>query len=148
MPESAPDLWHGKEVTLPLQSSVEHTVVMSHCEVRGILLVVAHSNDLERQRQRFQDKMGSIVSLRNEYTACHQSIAEALTDLKQNAISLRDRVQDTIRELEEHLNSVTADTPDNDKMTVLKTCRETLHFCYPLGFEYHKELIRLLTGET
>ena len=60
--------------------------------MNNLLLVVNHSAQLYNQRKAFQKAVGSAVTLTSDQTSSHNTIAEALEELKVNChwpISIR-----------------------------------------------------------
>ncbi|XP_013387498.1 mitogen-activated protein kinase kinase kinase 4-like [Lingula anatina] len=138
--------WEGTSVRV--EPTAETTIALSHIEVEGLLLVVINSSQLPAQRKSFKRSMGSAVELVNEQTSCHQAIAESLIDLKTTAMYLREKVAKAIIQVDEKLNlDDISEREEMEKYNILKLYRETMHQCYNFGFEYHKEVTRLVTGD-
>ncbi|XP_041352279.1 mitogen-activated protein kinase kinase kinase 4-like [Gigantopelta aegis] len=138
--------WQGYKVQVEL--TAETAIALSHIQVDALLLVVIHSSRLTIQRRDFTQMMGDTVNLINEQTSCHQSIAEALQELKTNAIDLRDKVAKAIKQVDEKLNfEEISQLEDVERNHLLKLYRETMLQCYNFGFEYYKEVLRLVSGE-
>ncbi|XP_071112541.1 mitogen-activated protein kinase kinase kinase 4-like [Haliotis cracherodii] len=139
-------LWEGEKVHMEL--TAETAIALSHIEVESLLLVVIHSSQLSSQRKEFNYKMGDTISLVNEQTSCHQSIAESLASLKNTAIEMRENVATAISQVDEKLNfDDIAKLEDSEKNHILKLYRETMLQCYNFGFEYYKEVSRLVSGD-
>ncbi|KAL5010300.1 hypothetical protein ScPMuIL_012605 [Solemya velum] len=148
-PETFPEspLWKGNDVQV--EPTAETAIALSHIEVESLLLVVIHSTQLTSQRKDFEKMMGkNIVQLVNEQTACHQAIAESLTELKFAATELQDKVSWAIHQMDERLNfDIVHALEENDRSNIAKLYRETMLQSYNFGFEYHKEVQRLVTGD-
>ncbi|KAK7497186.1 hypothetical protein BaRGS_00011480 [Batillaria attramentaria] len=133
-------LWTGEDVIV--EPTAETAIALSHIQVEGLLYVVIHSSSLSSQRREFEQLMGKSVALVYEQTPCHQAIAESLMDLKVNALELQEKVVTSIRQVDEKLNF-------NDVIqhedSLLKLYRETMLQCYNFGFEYSKEVMRLIS---
>ncbi|KAL4233273.1 Mitogen-activated protein kinase kinase kinase 4 [Mactra antiquata] len=138
-------LWAGESICV--EPTAETAIALSHIQVESLLLVVIHSSQLSNQRKDFEVLMGNTVELLNEQTSCHQVIAESLIELKESAISLRDKVATVIKQVEEHWNC-DQDIIESEKKHILKLYRETMLQAYNFGFEYMKEVTRLVSGET
>ncbi|XP_045197016.1 mitogen-activated protein kinase kinase kinase 4-like isoform X2 [Mercenaria mercenaria] len=138
-------LWNGQSIQV--EPTAETAIGLSHIQVESLLLVVIHSSQLGNQRKEFEQLMGNTVELVNEQTSCHQVIAESLIELKESAISLRDKVATVIRQVEEHWNC-DMEMEESEKNHILKLYRETMLQAYNFGFEYMKEVTRLVSGET
>ncbi|CAH1799809.1 unnamed protein product [Owenia fusiformis] len=139
--------WCGE--TLHIQPTAETSISLSHIEVEGLLLVVQHSSQLSILRKEFQAGMGKTVELVNMQTSCHQAIGESLAELRQYAINLREKVASAIKQVDEKLDiNDLSEMDETEKYTIIKLIRETLHQCYNFGLEYHKELSRLVAGDS
>ncbi|XP_060581220.1 mitogen-activated protein kinase kinase kinase 4-like isoform X3 [Ruditapes philippinarum] len=138
-------LWDGPSIQV--EPTAETAIGLSHIQVESLLLVVIHSSQLGNQRKEFEALMGNTVELVNEQTSCHQVIAESLIELKESAITLRDKVATVIRQVEEHWNC-DLEMEESEKNHILKLYRETMLQAYNFGFEYMKEVTRLVSGET
>ncbi|GAB6026709.1 Mitogen-activated protein kinase kinase kinase 4 [Chamberlinius hualienensis] len=140
------DNWKGEK--LMIEATAEITITLTHLKVEVMLFVVNHSSQMKVQRKLFQKAMGSCVSITKEYTTCNQSIADSLCDVKKEAMTLKDKISDAINNVEEKLNLDTnCDLEDAEKSSLQARCREILYQCYKFGFEYHKEMTYLVTGE-
>ncbi|XP_077977573.1 mitogen-activated protein kinase kinase kinase 4-like [Glandiceps talaboti] len=139
-------VWDGD--TVRVHPTVETTIALADVEVDGLLLVVNHSSQLQEQRKAFSRAMKDKVSLNNEQTSSHPGIAEALEELKSDALSLCETIRTTVQQVEENLDldSMT-DIEEIEKISRRQYCKETMHQCFNVGFEYHKEVSRLVTGE-
>ncbi|XP_067008813.2 mitogen-activated protein kinase kinase kinase 4 isoform X2 [Anabrus simplex] len=74
-------------------------------------------------------------------------INDALNHLKQGALTLRNDIAVTIQAVEKICDEWDmSDMDDADRTALLARCREVLHLGYKFGFEYHKEIGRIVTG--
>ncbi|CAC5409888.1 MAP3K4 [Mytilus coruscus] len=139
-------IWVGNSVKV--EPTAETTIALSHIEVQGLLLVVINAGHLTTQRKEFEGYAGKTVELVNEQTSCHQAIAESLAELKSAAVELQEKVVLAIKQVDEKLNfEDIANLEDNEKYHLLNLYRETMLKGYNFGFEYLKEVTRLVTGE-
>ncbi|XP_069140240.1 mitogen-activated protein kinase kinase kinase 4-like isoform X2 [Argopecten irradians] len=139
-------LWTGE--TIQVEPTADTAIALSHIEVDGLLLVVIHSSHLMTQRKEFEQLMGKSVALVNEQTSCHQAIAESLGELKEAAEQLQEKVVAAIKEVDTKLNfEDIAKLEDNERNHLLNLYRETMLKGYNFGFEYLREVTRLVTGE-
>ncbi|XP_021362862.1 mitogen-activated protein kinase kinase kinase 4-like isoform X2 [Mizuhopecten yessoensis] len=139
-------LWTGE--TIKVEPTADTAIALSHIEVDGLLLVVIHSSHLMTQRKEFEQLMGKSVALVNEQTSCHQAIAESLGELKEAAEQLQEKVVAAIKEVDTKLNfDDIAKLEDNERNHLLNLYRETMLKGYNFGFEYLREVTRLVTGE-
>ncbi|XP_049939411.1 mitogen-activated protein kinase kinase kinase 4 isoform X1 [Schistocerca serialis cubense] len=82
------------------------------------------------------------------HPSCSVIIAGSLQELKARAVSLCSDITTTIRLVEDTCDAHDmTDLEECDRLQVLNRSREVLHFGYKFGFEYHKEVCRLVTGE-
>ncbi|XP_074644570.1 mitogen-activated protein kinase kinase kinase 4-like isoform X2 [Tubulanus polymorphus] len=138
-------IWTGQSVFVG--TTAEITIALSHIEVESLLLVVIHSSQLHLQRKEFEKVMGPAVMLVNEQTSCHQAISESMVELKSAALDLREKIAAAIIQIDEKLN-LDEEMEDIERASIHKLYTETLNQCYRFGFEYHKEITRLVTGDS
>ncbi|PIK56652.1 putative mitogen-activated protein kinase kinase kinase 4, partial [Apostichopus japonicus] len=127
--------WIGEEIEVIL--NVEVTIQLSDIQVNSILLVVNHSSLLLDQRRIFKKAVGDVINLVNENTSSHATIAQTLQQLKSNALNMCSGVTKAISRAEQNC------VPLDGSHVVMK---DTLDLFYSVGFEYHKEVERLLSG--
>ncbi|XP_069698248.1 mitogen-activated protein kinase kinase kinase 4 isoform X1 [Periplaneta americana] len=105
------------------------------------LKAIAFSKTLRKDLEEGTFKEG----IRQE---CLLLICEALEELKDETLSLRDAITSTIKVAEETCDvRDMSEVDDLEKSALVSRCREILHQGYKFGFEYHKEICRLVTGE-
>ena len=139
-------IWKGD--TIHVEPNAETTIALSHIAVEGLLLVVHQSSQLGTERKEFEHLMMDALQLTSEQTSCHQAIAESLSEMKSAAMELKDHVAQAITQVDEKLNlDDIPDMEESERYNIMKLYRETLQQCYNFGFEYHKELTRLVSGE-
>ncbi|XP_059490886.1 mitogen-activated protein kinase kinase kinase 4 isoform X2 [Neocloeon triangulifer] len=138
--------WPGE--TISIQPTAETTITLSHVEVHGVLLVVCDSTQLCRHRRHLVSVLGSTVALAQESLPSNYTIADSLEELKMDAVNLRRCVTTSIQSVEKScdVRNMT-DVDEQDRMALISKIREILHQCYKFGFEYNKEVCRLVTGE-
>ncbi|CAL1534129.1 unnamed protein product [Lymnaea stagnalis] len=134
--------WTGFK--MQVEPTAETAIAISHIEVMGLLFVVANSGNLASQRKHFENTMGKTIQLVNEQTSCHQSIAESLSELKTNALELMVKVGQAIKQVNEKLNF---NEVIQHEESILKLYRETMLKMYDFGFEYQRELMRLISRD-
>ncbi|XP_071955279.1 mitogen-activated protein kinase kinase kinase 4-like isoform X2 [Antedon mediterranea] len=140
------DIWRGDCVDVPL--NVERTIALVDIQVENLLLVVNHSSQLSSQRKAFEKAVGSDVALVIETTSSHNTISDALSELKTNALKHGETLTACIYKIRENLDiDRIHDIDPNDTSRLCKYFKETMHRCFAVGFEYHKEVARLLSGE-
>ncbi|CAG5120327.1 unnamed protein product, partial [Candidula unifasciata] len=134
--------WSGRVINV--EPTAETAIALSHIEVMSLLFVVTHSGILAQQRKYFEALMGRKVRLVNEQTSCHQSIAESLSELKTNAVDLMVKISQAIQQVNEKLNLNNIILNED---SILKLYRETMLKIYDFGFEYQRELMRLVSRD-
>ncbi|XP_033099180.1 mitogen-activated protein kinase kinase kinase 4-like [Anneissia japonica] len=138
------DWWPGKCIDVTL--NVERTIALVDIQVENLLLVVNHSSQLSSQRKAFEKAVGSDVALVIETTSSHNTIADALSELKTIALTHGETLTSNIYKIRENLDiDAMHDIHQTEKLGLY--FRETMHKCFAVGFEYHKEVARLLSGE-
>ncbi|XP_076445793.1 mitogen-activated protein kinase kinase kinase 4-like [Babylonia areolata] len=134
--------WKGQNVIV--EPTAETAIALSHIQVEGLLYVVIHSSSLGSQRKEFERVMGDTVALVYEQTPCHQAIAESLSEVKVNALDLQEKVAFAIRQVDDKVNFTEIIQHEDN---LLKLYRETMLQCYNFGFEYSKEVMRLISTD-
>ncbi|XP_022089854.1 mitogen-activated protein kinase kinase kinase 4-like [Acanthaster planci] len=146
----------GEEGNLPewdepcvhVMPDVETTIALSDIQVKCLLLVVNHSSQLHGQRKAFERAVGKAVTLTSDQTSSHNTIAEALDELKQNALGLCHTIVHNIKQVDENLDiDSILDIEETEKINMLSYFKDTMHQCFSVSFDYHKEVTRLLSGE-
>ncbi|XP_013784407.1 mitogen-activated protein kinase kinase kinase 4-like, partial [Limulus polyphemus] len=146
-PAAIEDLpWMGP--TVVLEPTAQATISLSHVEVDGLLLVSNNFSQLTSQCRKFQKNMGNSIQIDKQQTSCNHAIAEALNDLKVEALNLREKIVNTLQLVEERLDvAKRSDLEDHDRSSLQAQCREVLHQGYKFGFEYQRAVTRLITGD-
>ncbi|XP_072036132.1 mitogen-activated protein kinase kinase kinase 4-like [Amphiura filiformis] len=138
--------WDGDSIKV--SPTVEMTIALSDIQVNNLLLVVNHSAQLYNQRKAFQKAVGTAVTLTSDQTSSHNTIAEALEELKMHALTFCNKVLYAINQVDENLNHEhTPDLEEMERVNIHSYYKETMHQCYYVGFDYHKEVGRLLSGD-
>ncbi|XP_023342644.1 mitogen-activated protein kinase kinase kinase 4 isoform X2 [Eurytemora carolleeae] len=139
-------LWHGE--TKFVKPTAETTISLSQIEVSGVLLVAPSAVLLEVRRKEFSKSMQDVLIPGQEQRATSQAIADSLDDVKQGALSLRSKICQELSSVEEKCDTSSLESLEPmDRDTLVRRMREILQQCYKFGFEYHKELDRLITGD-
>ncbi|XP_076372525.1 mitogen-activated protein kinase kinase kinase 4-like isoform X2 [Tachypleus tridentatus] len=146
-PAAIEDLpWMGP--TVVLEPTAQATISLSHVEVDGLLLVSNNFSQLTSQCRKFQKSMGNSIHIDKQQTSCNHAIAEALNDLKVEALNLREKIVNTLQLVEERLDvAKRSDLEDHDRSSLQAQCKEVLHQGYKFGFEYQRAVTRLITGD-
>ncbi|KAL6064924.1 hypothetical protein STEG23_012869, partial [Scotinomys teguina] len=138
--------WESRVVKIMPQ--VETVDTLRSMQVDNLLLVVMESAHLIIQRKAFQQSIEGLMTLRHEQTSSQPVIAKALQQLKNDALELCNRVSDAIDRVD-HMFTLEFDTEvdESESATLQQYYREAMIQGYNFGFEYHKEVVRLMSGE-
>ncbi len=113
-----------------------------------MLLVAPNASVLANRRKEFQKGMKEVLTVKHEQRATSHKIAFSLEQVKQEALTLREKISSELSAVEEKCDvSGMGELDQADKEALSRRTREILHQCYKFGFEYHKELDRLVTGQ-
>ncbi|XP_059082749.1 mitogen-activated protein kinase kinase kinase 4-like isoform X4 [Tigriopus californicus] len=145
--EEKPLDWAGE--TLDIRPTAETTITLSQIEVEGVLLVAPNAALLSKRRVEFTRVMKESLTLKHEQRATINRIAVSLEQVKQEALTLREKISEELVMVEEKCDVTgMGELEPADKEALSRRTREILHQCYKFGFEYHKELDRLVTGQS
>ncbi|XP_057611508.1 mitogen-activated protein kinase kinase kinase 4 isoform X1 [Chionomys nivalis] len=138
--------WESRTVKIVPQ--VETVDTLRSMQVDNLLLVVMESAHLIIQRKAFQQSIEGLMTLRHEQTSSQPVIAKALQQLKNDALELCTRVSDAIDRVD-HMFTLECDAEvdELESATLQQYYREAMIQGYNFGFEYHKEVVRLMSGE-
>ncbi|XP_012590663.1 PREDICTED: mitogen-activated protein kinase kinase kinase 4 [Condylura cristata] len=138
--------WDAQLVKIVPQ--VETVDTLRSMQVENLLLVVMQSAHLVSQRKAFQQSIEGLMTLRQEQTSSQPVIAKALQQLKNDALELCNRISDAIDRVDHMFTSEFDDEVDeSESVTLQQYYREAMIQGYNFGFEYHKEVVRLMSGE-
>ncbi|KAG8444472.1 hypothetical protein GDO86_009591 [Hymenochirus boettgeri] len=138
--------WKGQ--TIKSIPPVETADTLRSMQVDNLLLVVMQSAHLLSQRKAFQNSIEGLLSLRLEQTSSNPVIAEALYQLKSDALQLCNKISDAIDRVDQmYTSEFEAEVDESESATLQQYYREAMIQCYNFGFEYHKEVVRLMSGE-
>uniref|UniRef100_A0A7N4PWK7 Mitogen-activated protein kinase kinase kinase 4 n=1 Tax=Sarcophilus harrisii TaxID=9305 RepID=A0A7N4PWK7_SARHA len=137
--------WEGTPVKIVPQ--VETVDTLRSMQVENLLLVVMQSAHLVIQRKAFQQSIEGLVTLHQEQTSSQPIIAKALQQLKDDALQLCNKISDAIDQVD-HIFTSEFDTEvdESESATLQQYYREAMIQGYNFGFEYHKEVVRLMSG--
>ncbi|XP_070589909.1 mitogen-activated protein kinase kinase kinase 4 isoform X2 [Erythrolamprus reginae] len=138
--------WEGQPIKIVPQ--VETIDTLRSMQVDNLLLVVMQPVYLVNQRKAFQQLLEGLVSLQQEQTSSQPLIAKALQQLKSDALHLCHKISSAIDRVDHMFTSeFDAELDESESATLQQYYREAMIQCYNFGFEYHKEVIRLMSGE-
>uniref|UniRef100_A0A5F4WLY8 Mitogen-activated protein kinase kinase kinase 4 n=1 Tax=Callithrix jacchus TaxID=9483 RepID=A0A5F4WLY8_CALJA len=138
--------WKAQPVKVVPQ--VETVDTLRNMQVDNLLLVVTQSAHLTIQRKAFQQSIEGLITLCQEQTSSQPVIAKALQQLKNDALELCNRISNAIDRVDHMFTSeFDAEVDESESVTLQQYYREAMIQGYNFGFEYHKEVVRLMSGE-
>ncbi|KAM9449735.1 mitogen-activated protein kinase kinase kinase 4 isoform 2-T2 [Clarias gariepinus] len=138
--------WDG--IVVKLVPQMETVDTLKAMKVENMLLIVMQSGHLVAQRKAFQQSMGELLTLRREQTSSQPLIAKALEQLKNEALNLCSKINSAIDHVEYMFTSeFEAEVEESESVTLQQYYREAMIQGYNFAFEYHKEVVRLMSGE-
>ncbi|XP_020488447.2 mitogen-activated protein kinase kinase kinase 4 isoform X4 [Labrus bergylta] len=138
--------WDGE--LLKLVPQMETVDTLGAMKVENMLLIVMHSAHLVAQRKAFQQSMEDVLSLSREQTSSQPLIAGALEELKNEALQLCIKIGTAIDRVEYMFTTeFEAEVEESESATLHQYYREAMIQGYNFAFEYHKEVVRLMSGE-
>lgn len=105
---------------------------------KGLLRDIEHSDFHRDHSEDFLSKCKA-----NDFVC--EDVAEAVCTLKSEALRVREKLSKVVERVQERcdLNNLT-DIEEMDRVNLLSRSREILHQGYKFGFEYHRDLGRLM----
>uniref|UniRef100_A0A4W4HRJ9 Mitogen-activated protein kinase kinase kinase 4 n=1 Tax=Electrophorus electricus TaxID=8005 RepID=A0A4W4HRJ9_ELEEL len=138
--------WGG--TVLKLVPQMETVDTLKAMKVENLLLIVILSAHLVTQRKAFQNSMDNLLTLRREQTSSQPLVAQALEQLKNEALELCDKINSAIDHVEYMFTSqFEAEVEESESANLQQYYREAMIQGYNFAFEYHKEVVRLMSGE-
>nr|XP_020040794.1 mitogen-activated protein kinase kinase kinase 4 isoform X1 [Castor canadensis] len=138
--------WEAQPIKIMPQ--VETVDTLRSMQLDNLLLVVMQSAHLTIHRKTFQQSIEGLMTLRHEQTSSQPVIAKALQQLKNDALELCNRISDAIDRVDHMFTSeFDAEVDESESATLQQYYREAMIQGYNFGFEYHKEVVRLMSGE-
>ncbi|XP_026165377.1 mitogen-activated protein kinase kinase kinase 4 isoform X2 [Mastacembelus armatus] len=138
--------WDGE--LLKLVPQMETVDTLRAMKVENMLLIVMQSAHLVAQRKAFQQSMEDVLTLSREQTSSQPLIACALEELKDEALQLCIKISTAIDRVEYMFTTVSeAEVEESESATLHQYYREAMTQGYNFAFEYHKEVVRLMSGE-
>ncbi|XP_050932644.1 mitogen-activated protein kinase kinase kinase 4 isoform X2 [Lates calcarifer] len=138
--------WEGE--LLKLVPQMETVDTLRAMKVENMLLIVMQSAHLVTQRKAFQQSMEDVLTLSREQTSSQPLIASALEELKNEALQLCIKISTAIDRVEYMFTTeFEAEVEESESATLHQYYREAMIQGYNFAFEYHKEVVRLMSGE-
>uniref|UniRef100_A0A8C4HI76 Mitogen-activated protein kinase kinase kinase 4 n=1 Tax=Dicentrarchus labrax TaxID=13489 RepID=A0A8C4HI76_DICLA len=138
--------WEGE--MLKLVPQMETVDTLRAMKVENMLLIVMQSAHLVAQRKAFQQSMEDVLTLSREQTSSQPLIASALEELKDEALQLCIKISTAIDRVEYMFTTeFEAEVEESESATLHQYYREAMIQGYNFAFEYHKEVVRLMSGE-
>ncbi|CAN0348728.1 unnamed protein product [Lampetra planeri] len=139
--------WCGRTMRVSLTTETINT--LQDVQVCSLLLVALHSGVLQEQRKAFQRVACYAVRLHSEQTSTRPAIAHALEALKVEALGLCDTISGSIEEVNARfVQEAEGDMEEVERYSMQQYYKETMIQAFNFGFEYHKEVVRLMSGES
>uniref|UniRef100_H2UXU5 Mitogen-activated protein kinase kinase kinase 4 n=1 Tax=Takifugu rubripes TaxID=31033 RepID=H2UXU5_TAKRU len=138
--------WDGG--LLKLVPQMETVDTLRTMKVDNLLFIVMQSAHLVAQRKAFQQSMEDVLTLCREQTSSQPLIASALEELKDEALQLCIKISTAIDRVEYMFTTeFEAEVEESESATLHQYYREAMIQGYNFAFEYHKEVVRLMSGE-
>ncbi|XP_019902158.2 mitogen-activated protein kinase kinase kinase 4 isoform X2 [Esox lucius] len=140
--------WHWDGPLVKLVPQMETVDTLRAMKVENLLLIVMQSAHLVAQRKSFQQSMDELLTLSREQTSSQPLIACALEQLKNEALQLCIKINTAIDRVEYMFTSeFESEVEESESATLQQYYREAMIQGYNFAFEYHKEVVRLMSGE-
>uniref|UniRef100_H3C1A4 Mitogen-activated protein kinase kinase kinase 4 n=1 Tax=Tetraodon nigroviridis TaxID=99883 RepID=H3C1A4_TETNG len=138
--------WDGG--LLKLVPQMETVDTLRTMKVDNLLFIVMQSAHLVAPRKAFQQSMEDVLTLCREQTSSQPLIASALEELKDEALQLCIKISTAIDRVEYMFTTeFEAEVEESESATLHQYYREAMIQGYNFAFEYHKEVVRLMSGE-
>uniref|UniRef100_A0A669CUL2 Mitogen-activated protein kinase kinase kinase 4 n=1 Tax=Oreochromis niloticus TaxID=8128 RepID=A0A669CUL2_ORENI len=138
--------WGGE--LLKLVPQMETVDTLRAMKVENMLLIVMQSAHLVVQRKVFQQSMEDVLTPNREQTSSQPLIAGALEELKNEALQLCIKISHAIDRVDYMFTTeFKAEIDESESATLNHYYREAMTQGYNFAFEYHKEVVRLMSGE-
>jgi hypothetical protein len=148
--ETTRESWQTLDWTGPVIEifpDIETTIGLSEVEVGQLKLIVSNSSLLLNERRAFQHAIGPSVTLIREQTSSHDDVAECLQELKESALKLGEQVLKAVSRVDKFLQLSLSNLNEIERIMVHQQYVEAMLSCFNFGFEYGKEVSRLVNGE-
>lgn len=100
--------------------------------------------DFHRDHNEFITGENDKVCFRHSQNFMCSEVIESIKNLKATAFELRDKLNTTIKRVQEKSDSEhIANLGEFDKISIISRTRQILHQGYKFGFEFHKDLFRV-----
>ncbi|XP_077468878.1 mitogen-activated protein kinase kinase kinase 4 isoform X1 [Stigmatopora argus] len=136
--------WDGE--LLKLVPAMEIVDTLRAMKVENLLLIVIQSAHLVAHRKAVQQSLEDVLTLSREQTSSQPLIASALEELKDEALQLCIKISSAIDRVEFTLK-FEVEVDESESSTLQQYYREAMIQGYNFAFEYHKEVVRLMSGE-
>ncbi|XP_064092041.1 mitogen-activated protein kinase kinase kinase 4-like [Macrobrachium nipponense] len=139
-------LWSGD--IIKIEPTADCTITLSRVQVSSLMIVVPSGTMLSPVRREFLRSMGTTVLLVRDQTAPNKAVTHSIDELKKEALELCRSLLKNLDQVENmtDLEQVTPDVDDSERRQLRLVTRDVVHQYYMFGFEYHKEVTRLVTG--
>ena len=139
--------WSGNQIYL--EPTPEVILSLNHVEANGVFFLVNNPSHLTNRCRQFSNLMMGNLKILKQQTSCNNAIANALTELKNEALKIQDKTANSLDLIYKKLDLATISNIDeNDKNILQMRCLDVLHQGFKFTFEYEKALTRLITGDS
>lgn len=139
--------WTGNQIYL--EPTPEVILSLSHVEPNGVFFLVNNPSHLTNRCRQFSSLMMGNLKILKHQTSCNNAIANALTELKNEALKIQDKTANSLELIYKELDLNTVSNIDESEKNILQMrCLDVLHQGFKFTFEYEKALTRLITGDS
>lgn len=138
--------WTGNQIYL--EPTPEVILSLSHVEPNGVFFLVNNPSHLTNRCRQFSALMMGNLKILKHQTSCNNAIANALTELKNEALKIQDKTANSLELIYKELDLSTVSIDEADKNILQIRCLDVLHQGFKFTFEYEKALTRLITGDS
>ncbi|XP_063597420.1 mitogen-activated protein kinase kinase kinase 4-like isoform X1 [Penaeus indicus] len=144
--DSLHNLWTGD--LIKIEPTADCTITLSRVQVTSMMVVVSTGTMLVPVRREFLHCMGNTVLLVHDQTTPNKAITHSIDELKKEALELCNSLQNNIQQVESmtDLDAVIPSLEYGERRQLHLVTRDVVHQYFMFGFEYHKDVTRLVTG--
>eukprot|EP00111_Clytia_hemisphaerica_P003243 TCONS_00009253-protein len=138
-------LWIGRRMSIEYTSEV--ALALSYIDQVEYVTVISNNlYNLNTQCKRFEQRLNpGAVSLIVERTSSHMEIEKALNELKESTYKLAKSIVTSTQIMYDNLcSNQSIELDEADLNSAHKSCIETMHSSFAVGFEYLRELARMV----
>lgn len=141
-PGAIDNLWKGE--TICMSTLKDDAILRFHVQPEVLLLVGFNAVHMSNRRRDLHDSLGPGLEFRQENRPPSYVVAESIHQLKEAVICLSQTIIDAIKEVEGYLAEFKVLDPV-EQAPLLSRWKEVVRHCFKLGFEFHKDVLRLVS---